>query len=233
MAERAVDAQLEALRAFTFLTSLRTEWSGALIVACGLGASGEALSVAANIAGGGFLGIDARAEACRAAMRAGACDFVVNTVDEALRVLKNEIRKRKPVSVALQMDEAKALDEVTRRGVLPEMFTAFVQMQAAWEAAEQFGSLGATVVRFGGLPGDGVDAEALLEEFATARGWALKSLTFADTMELRAGDEALLKVVAEDDPRRRWFASASRFFHRERPHRRVGYLTQTERDRLG
>ena len=89
MTGRAVDTQFEALRAFTFLTSLRAEWGGALIVACGLGASGEALSIAANIAGGCFLGIDARVEACRAAMRSGACDFVVNTVDEALRVLKN------------------------------------------------------------------------------------------------------------------------------------------------
>ena len=34
---------------------------------------------------------------------------MVNSVDEALRVLKNEIRKHKPVSVALSMDEAAAL----------------------------------------------------------------------------------------------------------------------------
>jgi urocanate hydratase len=107
MAERASDPQTEALRAFTVLTSLRPAtmdggWPGALILAIGLGPRGAAVSTAGNIAGAACLAIDPRPEACRAALLSGACDFIVNTVDEALRILKNQIRQRRPVSVALE-----------------------------------------------------------------------------------------------------------------------------------
>src|SRR3569623_3134903 len=112
MTERADDAQQMALRAFLLLCSLEDDWPGKLVLVRGLDADGTAVSVAATSAGGACLAVDSRAEVCRAALRAGACDFVVNSVDEALRILKNEIRKRKPVSVAVAMAEAAALGEL-------------------------------------------------------------------------------------------------------------------------
>lgn len=228
----ATELQRKTLRLYGELMRRRESWAGKLVFACGEGASGIGLGAAVSIAGGTSLVVDPDGAGVKAVFRQGGVDFVVNTLDEALRVLKNEVRKRKPVSVALQMDEAAALGQLVERGVLPEMFTAFVEMQAAQEAAEQFDSLGAAVVRFGGLQCEGMDAEARLEGFTAECGLKLESLMFANGTELRAADEALLKVVSEGDPRRRWFASASRFFHRERPHRRVGYLTQAERERL-
>ncbi len=53
------------------------------------------------IAGGTFLGIDRSTEHLKAAVRNGSCDFMVNTLDESLRVLKNEVRKKKALSVGL------------------------------------------------------------------------------------------------------------------------------------
>jgi len=206
MTERAEDLQLEALRAFTFLSWLRQDWGGVLIVACGLGQGGSALSIAGNVAGAGCLAIDQRAEVCRAAVRSGACDFVVNTVDEALRILKNEIRKRQPVSVALSMDETAAL---------------------------RFGALGAVVANFGQGSGIGVDVDARLGEFTAQRGLSSAVLLFHDGEQLRVRDAELLQLIPPDDPRRRWLTAAARFFHRERPHRRVVYLTSAERERLG
>ena len=44
--------------------------------------------------------------ALRQAMHAGVIDFLVNSLDEALRILKNEIRKREPVSVAVSIAPA-------------------------------------------------------------------------------------------------------------------------------
>src|ERR1035437_3504402 len=160
MTERAEDLQTEALRAFTLFTALQAEWGGAvggalggsLGVACGLGGGGQALSIAANIAGAGCLAIEARAEGCRAALRLGACDFVVNTVDEALRILKNELRQRKPVSVAVQSGEIAALEELLDRGVLPEVFTAFRgDEDSAGDAAGRFAEFGALIVDFDGV----------------------------------------------------------------------------------
>jgi len=78
-------------------------WPGALILAIGLGPRGAAVSTAGNIAGAACLAIDPRPEACRAALLSGACDFIVNTVDEALRILKNQIRQRRPVSVGWRL----------------------------------------------------------------------------------------------------------------------------------
>src|SRR4051812_19248453 len=156
MTERAEDSQAGALRAFTLLSSLRPNWGGALIVCCGLGRGGSALSFAANIAGAGCLAIDPRAEVTRSALRSGACDFVVNTVDEALRVLKNEIRQRRPVSVGLTQDINAALDELLDRGVLPKLFSLFrsdadavVPATATWDRAlKAFTPMGAVVADF-------------------------------------------------------------------------------------
>jgi urocanate hydratase len=233
MTERAEDAQLATLRAFTFLTSLRPDWAGSLIIACGLGAGGEAFSIASNIAGAGFLAVESRPEVCRAAMRSGACDFVVNSVDEALRVLKNEIRKSKPVSVALSMDEAIALDELVTRGVQPEMFAAFGEGASTVTAAQRFSVLGAVIAEFNRKSGFGLDADAKLEEFTLQRGLSSVALLCLSGQQLRERDAQLLQLIPPDDPRRRWFASAPRFFHRERPYRRLAYLTSEERDRFG
>ncbi|HEY4381687.1 MAG TPA: hypothetical protein VGN01_15165 [Acidobacteriaceae bacterium] len=234
MIERADDAQLATLRAFTFLCSLRPEWSGALILACGLGAGSEEFSIASNIAGAGFLAVDSSPERCRATLRSGACDFVVNTVDEALRVLKNEIRKHKPVSVALSMDETAALDELIGRGVQPELFAAFGESaKNAEDAALRFSVLGAAVARFDHSQGIGIEVDANVQEFTSQRGLSSVVFLFLNGEQQRSRESQMLQFIPEDDPRRRWLAAAPRFFHRERPHRRLVYLTSTERDQLG
>jgi hypothetical protein len=246
MTERAEDLQLEALRAFTLLSSLRDNWGGALAVACGLGPGGAALSIAANMACAGCLTVDLRTEVCRAAMRFGACDFLVNSVDEALRVLKNEIRKHKPVSVALEMDEAAALAELVDRGVLPELFTAFRNDERTTAVADavrrfaarfagRFANMGALIVDFDGelaaMEG-AVESTRRLEGFTRCCQLHLESFLFASAEELRDFDARLLEIVPAADPRHRWVATAPRFFHRERPFRRVVYLKAEECGRL-
>jgi hypothetical protein len=80
--------------------------------------------VAASIAGAASLWIDADAEALRAALRAGFCDFVVSTLDEALRILKNEVRQKRPVSVGLCADPQLAVREMVERGFQPDLLIA-------------------------------------------------------------------------------------------------------------
>src|ERR1700677_1725072 len=109
MLEGTYDVQANTLRIFTILTCLRSEWAGKLILSCGLSDSGADLALAANIGGATCLSIDRSTEICRAAMRFGAVSCVFNTVDEALRVLKNEIRKHQPLSLALEPDSQPAI----------------------------------------------------------------------------------------------------------------------------
>ena len=96
--------QEPTLAIWTLLSGLRQDWDGELILCCGLGPLGSAVALAAHVAGAACLVIEPDAAVSRAAMRAGVCDFFVNTVDEALRGLKNEIRQRKPLAVALELD---------------------------------------------------------------------------------------------------------------------------------
>lgn len=83
--------------------------------------AGSATALAASIAGAASLGLDPGSERLKGAMRHGACDFVVNHLDEALRILKNEIRKKKPVAVGLAGDVATGLNSIVERGVQPDL----------------------------------------------------------------------------------------------------------------
>lgn len=81
---------------------------------------GMELALAATIAGGVFLGIEPSPQNLKLALRHGACNFMVNTLDEALRVLKNELRKRAPVAVGLLGNATQILPAIVERGVQPD-----------------------------------------------------------------------------------------------------------------
>jgi urocanate hydratase len=224
MTERTADAQSQALRAFLLLCALGQDWPGRLVLVRGLDAEGRAMSVAASIAGAACLAVDSRPEVCRATLRAGACDFVVNTVDEALRVLKNEIRKRKPVSVALATAESAALEELAERGVAPDVFVS--TSGPVDRVAAQFAGLGSRIV-------GGLDAATLVDYYARARGLVEREFRFGNAAELQEFDRRLVEAVPEADPRRRWASLAPGLFYRDRPFRRVAYVTAAEASALG
>lgn len=76
---------------------------------------------AANIAGAASLAVSADSAALRNAMREGAIDFVVNSLGEALRILKNEIRRKQPVAVGVAAAPQAILQEMADRGVQPDL----------------------------------------------------------------------------------------------------------------
>lgn len=82
-----------------------------------------ALIVGACVAGVVSLCIDAEAEILRAGLRAGFCDFVVGHLDEALRILKNELRRHRVVSVGLTADPEACLAEIVERGLQPDFLS--------------------------------------------------------------------------------------------------------------
>jgi hypothetical protein len=97
---------------------------GKLLYARGLDAHGTALAIAGNIAGAAVLAATADQAACKQAMRDGAVDFVVTTLDEALRILKNQVRKREPVSVCVCAPPESIEREMQERGVKPDLLPA-------------------------------------------------------------------------------------------------------------
>ena len=97
--------------------------AGKLIVSGGMGGMGGAQPLAATMAGACFLGIDVDAERIKKRLKTGYCDFMVNTLDEALRILKNAVRKKEAVSVGLVGNCADVIPELAERGVVPDILT--------------------------------------------------------------------------------------------------------------
>src|SRR5215510_1221083 len=97
--------------------------SGKLIVSGGMGGMGGAQPLAATMTGAAFLGIDVDPERIKKRLKTGYCDFMVNTLDEALRILKNAVRKKENVSVGLVGNCADVIPELAERGVVPDILT--------------------------------------------------------------------------------------------------------------
>jgi len=94
---------------------------GALFYAGDLDAAGRAMVVAANIAGAASLAALADDTAQRTAVRDGVVDFLVNSLDEALRILKNQIRKGETGAVCIAAAAETVEAEMLERGVLPDL----------------------------------------------------------------------------------------------------------------
>src|ERR1700745_97472 len=89
----------------------------------GMGGMGGAQPLAATLNGAAFLGIDVDPEHIKRRVKSGYCDVMVNDLDEALRILKNAVRKREATSVGLVGNCADVIPELARRGVVPDLLT--------------------------------------------------------------------------------------------------------------
>jgi urocanate hydratase len=97
--------------------------AGKLIVSGGMGGMGGAQPLAATMTGAAFLGIDVDPERIKKRLKTGYCDFMVTSLDEALRILKNAVRKKENVSVGLVGNCADVIPELAARGVVPDILT--------------------------------------------------------------------------------------------------------------
>jgi hypothetical protein len=111
---------------------------GRLLYAGELGEEASALIVAANIAGSASLAATSEPGAGKQAIRDGVADFLVTTLDEALRILKNQVRKREPVAVCVAAEPATIEQEMLERGVLPDLVRD-VELGAATDRGADYG----------------------------------------------------------------------------------------------
>jgi urocanate hydratase len=103
--------------------SFNGDLAGKLIVSGGMGGMGGAQPLAATMTGAAFLGIDVDPERIKKRLKSGYCDFMVTTLDEALRILKNAVRKKENISVGLVGNCADIIPELAQRGVVPDILT--------------------------------------------------------------------------------------------------------------
>src|SRR5205085_1595263 len=79
--------------------------------------------LAATMTGAASLGIDVDPERIKKRLKTGYCDFMVNSLDEALRIIKNAVRKKENISVGLVGNCADVIPELAERGVVPDILT--------------------------------------------------------------------------------------------------------------
>src|SRR5579884_1883115 len=97
--------------------------AGRLLVTGGMGGMGGAQPLAGTMNGAAVLCIEVDPERIKRRVRTGYCDVMVNSLDEALRILKNAVRRREATSVGLVGNCADVLPELVRRGVVPDLLT--------------------------------------------------------------------------------------------------------------
>jgi urocanate hydratase len=226
----ASDRQLETLRLYGALIGVCEEWGGGLVLCCGEGCAASGAPAAVSIAGGATLAVDADAAEVKAAMRRGEVDFVVNTLDEALRALKNEVRLRRPLSVGLIADVDATLREMVERGVLPDLLLVGANQDAqAVLRNESIRALHAA--------GMGLRLMVDVDEERPGRRISRKRcdevyLPAANAVELRTLDDRLLAILPPDDMvRRRWVQRAAKYLRDARSGRWI-WLTEEERQQI-
>ena len=148
--------------AYTSLTCLapaseELSLGGQLFYVGELDDSGRAFTVAANIAEAATLAVSAQTAALRQAQHEGVIDFLVNSLDEALRILKNEIRKREAVAVAISLPPEAVEVEMMNRGLLPNLLPPKRSAATLSAAVARFLSQGAQPI-----PPRDQDAQKLL-----------------------------------------------------------------------
>ena len=100
-----------------------SDLAGKLVVTGGMGGMGGAQPLAATLNGGAFLGIEVDPDRIKRRIRTGYCDICVNSLDEAVRILKNAVRQKHAVSVGLVGNCADVIPELARRGIVPDLLT--------------------------------------------------------------------------------------------------------------
>ena len=97
--------------------------AGKLVVTGGMGGMGGAQPLAATMNGAALLCIEADPERIKRRLKTGYCDIMVNSLEEAVRILRNAVHEKAAVSVGLAGNCAEVLPEMARRGIVPDLLT--------------------------------------------------------------------------------------------------------------
>lgn len=149
--------------------TLAPSLGGKLVYIGELDAEGRAWMVAANIAGGASLAVCADPAAQKQSIRDGVADFLVTDLDEALRILKNEIRKRETVAVCIGSAPQAVEREMGERGVVPDLLPRLGLAEAPEPEALVSWRVGSAPAQW--LPQLDALAVDAVESDAVARRW--------------------------------------------------------------
>ncbi|MDE1171849.1 MAG: urocanate hydratase [Verrucomicrobium sp.] len=96
---------------------------GRFVLTAGLGGMGGAQPLAGVMAETAILAVEADPEKIERRLKIGYLQRRADTLDEALSLIAEAVRDRKPVSVGLQGNAAEVYPEILRRGIVPDVVT--------------------------------------------------------------------------------------------------------------
>ncbi|MFH2035813.1 MAG: urocanate hydratase [Candidatus Zixiibacteriota bacterium] len=97
--------------------------SGKWILTGGMGGMGGAQPLAATMNGASILCVEADEERINRRVKIGFCDVKVKTLDKALKLIKENTKDNKPISIGLVGNCAEMFPEIFRRGIIPDIVT--------------------------------------------------------------------------------------------------------------
>ena len=180
--------QQQTLRLYGEFLCRQASWSGELALAAFPGAARSGFAAAGSLAGAASLTVDSDATAVKAHFRDGAFDFVVNTLDEALRALKNEIRLHRSIAIGLIADPSTVLEEAAERGLVARLILTH---EPAPDGSE------AKIIDTAGCFITGDQASSQLIEWLDQKGWRAAPLA----------NSSPTANFPETDPRAKWLKS--------------------------
>ncbi len=192
--EREIESVYSLYAALARNLDPATGLGGSFLYAADPAESGPALLRAANIAGAASLAASADSTLLRRLMRESALDFVVTSLDEALRILKNELRKHEPVAVGVTVETGAIEREMLERGVQPNLLAGNLSPRQELEA---FVARGTRLVE------PVLIAPGSFQIFSIPADWTLSAAAFDD--QLLAG------LPPGDELNRRWLRLAPRY----------------------
>jgi urocanate hydratase len=188
---------------------------GKLLYAGELGFRSRAVVIAGNVAGCATLAVAEDPKIQKEAMRDGVVDFIVTSLDEALRILKNEIRKQTTVAVCVGAPATGVEREMVERGVQPAL--AFAGVQADEHGMPQTGHGWREIPR--------IDPDPALAFLS----WQVAQSPARWIAKL---DAIALDCLASDGSARRWIRLAPRYSGREFQAQRALYCDPDAAQRI-
>lgn len=205
---RVARRQGEVLQLFTALLLIQPEWSGTFLLGVGLHAEGASLALASLAAGAASLWLEEDPARIKQANREGVLTFSVTSLDEALRALKNEVRKGTAITVGLSGAPDSHLREAVERGLQPAFLWGDIAQSEGRSLLTALENSGASRLPPDLLRDPGLSAYAasrtLIEDMAE------------DLAARRHRDRSLLADSVGDPILERWLRAAASIFPRER-----------------
>ena len=99
------------------------DWASKWILTAGLGGMGGAQPLAATMAGASCITIECQRSRIEFRLRTRYVDVMAETLDEALTLLEQSFKDKKPLSIGLLGNAADLLPEMVKRGVRPDLVT--------------------------------------------------------------------------------------------------------------